>query len=161
MIAAAGPAVRIPRCAAALVAALVALGVPAGCGGDDDAEPDPEAFCDLGPAAVPVEDASPEVLETLAAVAPERLRADVEVLREAAERLADFDEGDPDALEAEFEIRFDPEYAAARDAVEAAVARCPRPFGGTGADGTGPTTTELPTDELPTDELPTDQEDTP
>jgi len=108
---------------AAVVAAVLGL---AGCGGDDGPEPDPDAFCALAPDVVPVEQASPEALAALIDVAPEALRDDLAVLRSAADRLAEYDEGDPAALEAEFEIRFDPEYAGARDLVESAIAGCAR-----------------------------------
>lgn len=148
----AGRAARPRRGAPALVAALVLLG---GCGDDGGPEPDPEAFCRVGPAAVPVEDASADELAALADVAPEELRDDVEVLLGAAERLAGFDDGDPAALEAEFEIRFDPEYTAARDAVEAAVARCRRPGPTSGEDGDGVDATGG------VDSTPTTEEDTP
>ncbi|HSL59310.1 MAG TPA: hypothetical protein VK866_15795 [Acidimicrobiales bacterium] len=122
-----------PVVSACVVALLVAASA---CGGDDGPDPDPVAFCELGPEVIPVEDASPEVLRELADVADEDLRSDLAVLIEAAARLAGYEEGDPAALQAEFEIRFDSEYAAARDAVESAVARCART--------TGPTITTLP-----------------
>ena len=129
------------------VVALVAVVVLAlaACGGDDaDAgQPDPEAFCRLARDARPIDEVPPEPLAELAAVAPPELAEPFRVLRDAADRLAGFAPGDPEAIGVEFEIRFDPTYVAARSSVEAYLAEGCRldPAGGTGAVTSTPTST--------------------
>jgi hypothetical protein len=97
----------------------------AGCGrsGDDDQTPDEATFCRLALANDPVAEADPLILRRLDQLAPEEVDPAVVVLREASEELEDLTPRSPDAIAKEFEIRFRPEYIAARDEVEAFVDR--------------------------------------
>ena len=104
------------------LAALLALGLVVGaCGDDDDPEDDAgdeATFCRLAVESDPVAEATAPVLARLEELAPEEVADDVAVLRDLADRLAELDDDDPEALAVEFEVRFSDEHVAARVAVD-------------------------------------------
>lgn len=105
-----------------MATALILLGASCGGSGDDAPEPDEATFCRLAEVHAPVAEADAEVLRRLDELAPDDIDAAVVVLREAAEELEDLTPNSPDAIAAEFDIRFRPDYSDARDDVETFVA---------------------------------------
>jgi hypothetical protein len=104
---------------------LLVVGIAAGCGGsgdDDDQNPDEASFCRLALANEPIAEASAPVLRRLDELAPDEVDDAVLVLRESADELAELRPRSPEAIAAEFEIRFRADYLVARSAVEAYVA---------------------------------------
>jgi hypothetical protein len=125
-----GYAARMPartRAARRLVAVGLAVVVlVGGCGrgdDDDDQTPDEASFCRLAFANDPVAEASAPVLRRMDELAPEEVDDAVVVLRAAAEELAELPPRSPEAIAAEFEIRFRDDYIVARREVEAYVRR--------------------------------------
>ena len=111
-----------------LIGLAVAAIMLVGCAdSDDDGQvPDEATFCRLAVVNDPVAEASASVLERLDQLAPEEIDEAVDVLREGAEEIAEHPPGTPEAIAAEFEVRFRPEYVEARSQVEAFVeSECP------------------------------------
>jgi predicted kinase len=108
-------------------ALLLALLLVVGCGGSDGDEqtPDEATFCRLAVVNEPIAEASASVLQRLDQLAPDEIDAAVVVLREAAEEIETHPAGSPEAVAAEFEVRFRPEYITARNELEAfVIAEC-------------------------------------
>ncbi len=108
---------------AALAIATMALTVlAAGCGGggdDDDGQPDELTFCRLALVNQPVAEADAAVWRRLDELAPDEVDDPVTVLREAAEELEEHASRTRERIAAEFEVRFRPDYLAARAEIEA------------------------------------------
>lgn len=105
-----------------LVAVVVAV-LATGCGGSPEKEeaPDEATFCRLAQANDPVAESDLIILERLDLLAPEDIDPAVVVLRDGAAELAELTPRSPEAITLEFEIRFRPEFIAARRELEAYV----------------------------------------
>lgn len=115
-----------------LVILLAVTLVSAGCGGsgNDDDTPDEASFCRLAEQFAPVAEAPLRVLERLDELAPDDIDGAVVVLREAAEELEEHGPRSAERVQAEFEVRFRPDYTAARRQVESYIsATCKKPRG--------------------------------
>ncbi|MGY6501570.1 MAG: hypothetical protein ACXIVQ_11875 [Acidimicrobiales bacterium] len=140
-----------PRSRRLASAGLVACAlVLAACGGsgDDDQEPDEANFCRLALLNEPVAETSAAVLDRLEQLATDEIDPAVVVLRDAAVEMEAASPGTPEAVALEFEVRFRPEYIAARRAVEDYVAtECdPAEILGRTTTTTTPSDTEPDTD---------------
>lgn len=112
----------VRRCVVGVAVAVCLATGAAACGDDGGTDPDTgdeASFCRLAESIEPVAEADAASLVALEELAPDEVRAQVGVLRDLAERVADLGDGDPEGLALEFEVRFSDEFVAARRDVEA------------------------------------------